>query len=156
MLAEWHVVQRCKQKDRPLPDIIKEFGDKVVKATQQLQQQLAKSPPSNPQQPSVASSSSSAMPANNAKRNLEQDTFLRAGEPATAKARAINRPRKRVRETTAHSEQPLVEPFVSSGILQPVLPNSGDEQFSSDDDPMFAKLKKNQKKRVIITRVVAQ
>ena len=92
---------------------------------------------------------SKSMPANNAKRNLEQDNFLRAGEPATAKARVINRPRKRVRETTAHSEQTLVEPFVSSGIVQPVLPNSGDEQFSSDDDPMIAKRKKNQKKRVI-------
>jgi hypothetical protein len=89
------------------------------------------------------------MPATNAKRILEQDLFLRPGEPTTAKARASNRPRKRVRETTAHSEQPLVEPSVSSGIVQPVLPNSGDEQFSSDDVPMFAKLKTNQKKRVM-------
>ena len=52
--SKWQVAQRQDKKPRPLPEVIQEFRNKIIKAAQKLQQQLADSTESSAERPATS------------------------------------------------------------------------------------------------------
>ena len=95
--SKWQVSHRNRdKKQKSLPDAIQELRDKVIKAAQKLQQQLA----DNAEQLAVAGSSTDRADVQN--------------EPAAGEdlvlAKLKERQRKRAAETEAEEQRPLAKP----------------------------------------------